>query len=96
MCCPTSVVVSKNGGPKCLAMRSSGTFHVISAVLLGSSPTVHRGPLRLYVPQWDSVNWVSVAIAAASAIALLRFKAGLIWVLTGAAAVGLLAYVVAR
>jgi len=51
----------------------------------------HHGPLRLYVPEWATVNWVSVAIAAASAVALLRFKVGMLWVLAGAAVIGLAA-----
>ena len=50
----------------------------------------HDGPLRFYVPDFTTVSWPTVAIAVASAVAILRFKVGMLWVLAGAAAVGLL------
>jgi chromate transporter len=49
----------------------------------------HAAGLRFHVPVWASVDWTSVAIAAASAIALLRFKLGMLWTLAGAALAGL-------
>jgi chromate transporter len=59
--------------------------------MFGSVAIEHHGPLRLYVPEWGTVNWVHVGIAAASAVALLRFNVGMLWVLAGAAVVGLAA-----
>ena len=56
--------------------------------IFGAVDTIHAGPLRLYAPQWGTVSWTAVAIAAAAAVALLRFKAGMLWVLAGAAVVG--------
>jgi chromate transporter len=53
---------------------------------------VHHLGMRLNVPEWSTVNWTSVAIAAAAAVALLRFKAGMLWTLAGAAAAGLAAH----
>ena len=32
------------------------------------------GPLRLYVPKWSTIDWPSLAIAAAAAVMLLRWK----------------------
>jgi chromate transporter len=48
----------------------------------------HTGPLRLYVPDPATVSWPSVAIAVAAAVALLRFRVGMMWTLAGAAVVG--------
>ena len=48
--------------------------------------------MRLYAPEWSTVNWTSVAIAAAAAVALLRFKVGMLWTLAGAATAGLAAH----
>ena len=64
--------------------------------MFGAVAIERRGPLRLYVPEWGTVNWVHVGIAAASAVALLRFKVGMLWVLAGAAVVGLAASVAAN
>jgi chromate transporter len=58
--------------------------------LFGAVEIRHAGALRLYVPEWATVSWPSVAIAAAAAVALLRFKAGMMWTLAGAAAAGVL------
>ncbi len=57
--------------------------------LFGRVDETWHGPLRVYVPQWGGVSWFSVAIAAASAVALLRFRVGMLWTLAGAAAAGL-------
>jgi chromate transporter len=46
------------------------------------------GPVRLYVPEWATVDWASVAIAGLAAVALLRLKVGMLWTLAGAAAAG--------
>lgn len=47
------------------------------------------GPLRLHVPDASTVIWPSVAISVAAALALLRFKIGMLRTLGGAALVGL-------
>ena len=49
------------------------------------------GPLTLDAPQWASVNWPALALSAAAALALFRFKVGVIPVLLGAAALGVAA-----
>jgi chromate transporter len=59
--------------------------------LFGQIDETWRGPLRLYAPDWATVNWTHVAIAAAAAVALLRFRVAMGWVLAGAAAAGLAA-----
>ena len=48
------------------------------------------GPLRLIVPDPQSVDVASLAIALAAAIAVMRFKLGMIPTLMGAAAIGLI------
>jgi chromate transporter len=48
------------------------------------------GPLHLSLPELASAHWVSISIALASCVALLRFKLALGWVLGGAALAGLL------
>jgi chromate transporter len=62
--------------------------------LFGRVDTVWHGPLRVYSPEWGTVIWMHVAIAAASAVALLRFRVGQLWVIAGAAAAGLVAQLV--
>ncbi len=56
--------------------------------LFGSVGEVESGWLRLSLPVWTSVDWTAVALAVASAVALLRFKVGMLWVLAGAAVAG--------
>jgi chromate transporter len=55
----------------------------------------HVAGTRFDAPEWGTVNWASVAIAVAAALALLRFKVGMLWTLAGAAAAGLLARLLA-
>jgi len=40
------------------------------------------------VPELASLDWVSLALAAASIVAMLRFKAGMLTTLAAAAALG--------
>ncbi len=56
--------------------------------LFGSVGEVESGWLRLSLPVWTSVDWTAAALAVASAVALLRFKVGMLWVLAGAAVAG--------
>jgi chromate transporter len=62
-------------------------------VLFGVVGERQIGPLRLYVPGWETVDWLAVALATAAFVALFRFKWGMLTVLGGSALLGLLLYV---
>jgi chromate transporter len=47
------------------------------------------GPMHLSVPDWTTLDPAALLIAAASALAILRFHIGIGWTLAGAAALGL-------
>jgi chromate transporter len=49
------------------------------------------GPLQVEVPEWSSIEWLPVAIAAAALVAMLRFRVGMAWTLLGSAVIGVLA-----
>jgi chromate transporter len=57
-------------------------------VLFAKVETVRWHGLRLYVPELASLDWVSLGLAAASILAMLRFKAGMLATLGAAAALG--------
>lgn len=57
--------------------------------LFGAVEVVDRGVLHLTLPVWASIEWTALALAAASVVALLRFKSGMLAVLGCAALVGL-------
>jgi chromate transporter len=61
-------------------------------VLFGEVDEIYIGPLRLYVPDLTSIDFASLLIAAAAFIALFRFKASMLVTLGGAAAAGLVVY----
>jgi chromate transporter len=44
--------------------------------------------IRLLVPDWSTVDWMSVAIACGAMVAMLRLKIGMIPTLVAAAAIG--------
>ena len=48
------------------------------------------GPVRLYVPDLGTIDWVSLLIAVAAFTALFRYKVSMLVTLAGAAGVGLL------
>ena len=50
------------------------------------------GILRLYVPVWDTVNLVALALSAAALVAMLRFKIGMIPTMSVAAILGAIAF----
>jgi len=52
----------------------------------------HFGPLRLYVPAWDTVNVAALVLALAAMIAMLRFKVGMIPTMGVAAVLGAAAF----
>jgi chromate transporter len=56
--------------------------------LFGEVSIRHAAGMRFQVPVWETVEWAHVAIAAGAALALLRFRPGMGWVLLGAAAAG--------
>jgi chromate transporter len=51
---------------------------------------VRVGPLRLLVPEWQTIDPVALLIAAGALFALFRLKAGMMPTLAGSAAVGLI------
>jgi chromate transporter len=50
------------------------------------------GPLRLYIPDLATIDWVSASIAFAAFIALFRFRLSIFITLAGSAALGLVYY----
>jgi len=63
-------------------------------VIFGTVDETYFGPLRLYVPELSTIDWAALFIAIAAFIALFRFKVSMLWTLAGAAAAGLLYYLV--
>jgi chromate transporter len=59
-------------------------------VLFARVDEIIVGPLRLYVPDIATVKWVPLLIAAAAFVAMFRFRVGILPLLAGAAAVGVL------
>jgi chromate transporter len=59
-------------------------------VLFGSVRDVPVGPRLLQVPAWETADVAAIAIAAAAAVATLRFHAGIAALLGGSALAGLL------
>jgi len=60
--------------------------------LFASVTETHMGWLRLLIPSWATLDFVSLLIAAAAFIALFRFKMNMIITLASAALVGILYY----
>ncbi len=56
--------------------------------LFGNVTTWNYGPLTLDVPQWATVDMLAVMLAAASLVAMLRYKAGMGWTLLASGLVG--------
>jgi len=52
--------------------------------------TVAEGPLGLDAPQWSSLNVEAALLSAAALVAVLRFKLGMVPVIAGCAAAGML------
>jgi chromate transporter len=61
--------------------------------LFGEVQTVTTGPLDIDVPVWATIDAGSVAIAVLAAIAIFRFRAGMLPVLGAGAVLGLLLHV---
>jgi chromate transporter len=57
-------------------------------VLFARIETLRWHGVRLYVPEFASIDWISLALAAASIVAMLRFKIGMLTTLAAAAALG--------
>jgi chromate transporter len=56
--------------------------------IFGAVQAYDFGPLHVQMPEWASVKWGALIIAVAALVAMLRFKLGMGWTLTGAAAFG--------
>ena len=63
-------------------------------VLFGVVNERFVGPVRVYVPEFGTIDWAALAIAAAAFVALFRFKVSMLWTLAGAAVAGLLYFLV--
>jgi len=58
-------------------------------VFFGTVVETRAGPLRLFVPDFATVDLAAVGLSLAAAVALLRFKVPMLAVLAGAAAAGM-------
>ncbi len=56
--------------------------------LFGAAPVRDVGPLRLLVPDVDTLSWPSLVLAAAAAVATFRWRVGMLPVLGACAAAG--------
>jgi len=63
-------------------------------VLFAAVGETHLGILRLFVPEWRTLDWPAFLFAAASFVALFRFNVGVVPLVAGAGAAGA-AYVLA-
>ena len=61
-------------------------------VLFGQVNEIYIGSLRLYMPDFSSIDYASLLIAVAAFIALFRYKVSMLVTLGGAATAGLLIY----
>jgi chromate transporter len=59
-------------------------------VIFGSITESHVGPLRLWQPEWSTLDPVALALAILAAIALMRLRFGLLATLGATAAIGAL------
>ncbi len=57
-------------------------------VLFAKIDTLHWNGIRLYVPELASLDWASLALAAAAIVAMLRFKVGMLVTIAAAAVLG--------
>ncbi len=58
-------------------------------VLFADVAELRIGPLRVLVPDWGTVDWVAAALAVSAAVAMLRYRIGMVATLAAAAACGL-------
>lgn len=63
-------------------------------VIFGTVNEVFIGPLRLYVPELSTIDWASLVIAIVAFIALFRYKVSMLWTLAGAAAAGIVVFLI--
>jgi chromate transporter len=60
--------------------------------LFGSVSEQLVGPLRLYIPQWNTLDWAALGIVIAAFVALFRLRWGMLATLGGCALLGIAAY----
>ncbi len=58
--------------------------------LFGVVDETHIGPLRLLIPEWASIDWVSAILAFGAIIAVFWFKVGMIRLILAAATIGVI------
>ncbi|HKE93465.1 MAG TPA: chromate transporter, partial [Povalibacter sp.] len=56
--------------------------------LFGRIETFNRGPLRLDIPVWQTVDMAALSLSIAALIAVLRFRLGMGWTLLGSTVLG--------
>lgn len=61
-------------------------------VVFGRVEQTHVGPLRLFVPDWPTIDWAALAIAVAAGVMLLRWKRGVPLTLAVCTALGAIVY----
>ena len=59
-------------------------------VVFGKVEEIDLAGIRLFWPDWATINWVSLMLTAAALIAMLRFKVGMLPTLLAAAGLGVL------
>lgn len=58
--------------------------------LFGEVDEIWVGPLRVLIPEWDTLDWAAALLAIAAAVAVFRFKLSMIRLIISAALIGAL------
>jgi chromate transporter len=59
-------------------------------VVFSTVERLHAGVIDMAVPQWASISWPALALSLIAAVALLRFRLGIMGTLALCAALGLI------
>lgn len=60
--------------------------------IFGKVVEVYEGPLRLLIPQWNTLSWPSLFIVIGAFVALFRYKQSMLMTIAGSALVGTFYY----
>ena len=60
--------------------------------LFGVVNEVQLGPLRLLIPEWNTLDPFALFIAIGACVALFRFKLNMLWTLLGSAGISMVYY----
>jgi chromate transporter len=61
--------------------------------LFGSVDEVTAGPARLFIPDWQSLDWAALVIALGAFLAMFRFKLSMLVTLAASAGIGMLYFI---